>query len=342
MMNREADHSVLVRYDNLMRGYFGPGKAPVVRCKSGETVYMQIGSAFGVSAIDPHLTLRKYCERFHLDLSEPNLAAVVEAGDRLLEGSVEFDGGLCGPHILTGPVYVEDAQPGDVLKIDILQIDVTVPFGYILLRPQMGVLPDLVKEPHYCFVPYDVESMTADFLGIQLPLEPFFGFMGVATDKTLNSIPPGPFGGNLDIKYLRSGASLRLPVFQPGGLFYLGDGHGRQGNGEVCFTAFECAGLSGVLRFTVEKGRTLRFPMVENETHYITMGLDADLDLAMRYCVEETTDLLQDRCGLTFEESLTCASAAIDFEVTQAVDQVKGIHAMIPKKLVEQLAAVHR
>jgi len=341
-MNYQIDHSVTIDYRNMTRGTFGPDKAPVVRCHSGETVYMEIGSAFGVSAIDPNLTLRDFCGRFNLDLNSPALAAVVEAGDKLLEGGVEFDGGACGPHILTGPVYVEEAEPGDILKIDILDIDITVPFGYILLRPGMGVLPDKVEKPSYCFVPYDTKKRTAQFLGMELELQPFFGFMGLATDQRLHSVPPGSFGGNLDNKYMCAGSSLYLPVTQPGGLFYVGDGHGRQGNGEVCFTAFECGGLSGVFRFSVIKQKPCRFPMIETADAVIPMGLDRDLNLAMRYCVEETVALLQERCGVSFEDALMCASATIDFEVTQAVDVVQGVHAIIPKKLLADLAQANQ
>jgi acetamidase/formamidase len=171
---------------------------------------------------------------------------------------------------------------------------------------------------------------------IEVPLGPFMGVMGVQPSAeegpNRRSGPPGTFGGNLDCKELVAGTSLFLPVFQPGALFYTGDSHAAQGDGEVTVTAIETANTA-VLKFVLHKGMKLTAPRAETPTHYMAFGLDPDLNKAMQMAIRETNAYLKDLKGLEFAEAFTLSSIGVDFRVTQVVDDTKGIHSMIPKKL---------
>mgnify|MGYP001050793841 CR=1 FL=1 len=254
-----------------------------------------------------------------------------------------------GPHVITGPIYVEGAEPGDVLEIKTVGIEYRVPYGVISNRHGKGSLPGEFPvdeaDIYTKVIPIDMAKDIGVFrpsngqpdLGI--PLKPFMGIMGVVpanVEDAVNSIPPGVYGGNVDIKRLGIGSSLYLPVQVPGALFYSGDPHCAQGNGEVALTAIECS-LTPTFELTVHKDMALAQPMGETEDAWIAVGLDEDLDEAMKESVRESLRIVNNEYELTEQDALLLGSAAIDFEVSQVVDIVKGIHGVIPKMLFEPL-----
>jgi acetamidase/formamidase len=245
-----------------------------------------------------------------------------------------------GGHILTGPVFVEGAEPGDVLEVRIRSIKLAIPYSYNGFGPGSGAIPeDFPNIRKMKIIPLDLERMVAPFgEGIEIPLKPFFGSMGVAPPESfgrVNSAPPGIHAGNLDNKELVAGTTLFIPVHVPGALFEVGDGHAAQGDGEVDITALETS-LVGTLEFVVRKDLHLKWPRAETPTHFLAMGIDKDLDEAMKIAVRETVDLLVQEKKLSREDAYMLSSTAVDFHVTQVVDGTKGVHAMIPKSIFKK------
>jgi acetamidase/formamidase len=241
-----------------------------------------------------------------------------------------------GPHILTGPIYIEGADPGDVLEVRIQKIDLAVSFAYNAFRPGGGFLPDDFPYARMKIVRLDRERMIAKFSDrIEIPCQPFFGSMGVAppdTNGRISSAPPWIHAGNLDNKKLVSGTTLFIPVHTKGALFEAGDGHAGQSNGEVDGTALETA-LIGTFQFIVRKDMRLNWPHAETPTHYIAMGIHEDLTEAAKMAVREAINFLVTEKHLSRDDAYMLSSTAVDFDITQLVDGNKGVHAMIPKTL---------
>jgi acetamidase/formamidase len=227
-------------------------------------------------------------------------------------------------------------MPGDVLAVHVMDVRPRTPYGVNSARTGKGGLPDEFTLNRSIVIPFDLDRGVAKFNErIEIPMAPFFGIMATGPARTLgkaSSVPPGPYGGNIDLKDLTAGSILYLPVHVPGALFMVGDGHAAQGDGEVNLTAIETS-MTGTFKLEVIKGRTLAWPRAETPTHWITIGLDVDLNEAMRIAIRETVNFLSETQGLSREDAYALASIAVDFEVTQVVDQVKGIHAMIPKSI---------
>jgi acetamidase/formamidase len=240
-------------------------------------------------------------------------------------------------HILTGPIAVRGAEPGDVLEVDILDVTLRQDWGYNMIRPLAGTLPDDFHEMRLLNIPLDREKMVGHMpWGLELPLAPFFGVMGVAPPPAwgrITSLIPRAMGGNLDNKELGAGAKLYLPVFVPGALFSCGDGHGVQGDGEVCVTAIETA-LQGRFRLTLRKDLRLDYPRAETASHYMTMAMDPDLDQCVVKALRDMIVLLGEKRNLSREDAYTLCSLAADLRVTQTVNGSKGIHCMIAKEIV--------
>jgi acetamidase/formamidase len=240
-----------------------------------------------------------------------------------------------GGHVLTGPVYIEDAEPGDVLEIKIHGIELPIGYGYNAIG-QAGFLSDEIFDRKMKIIKLDREKMLGSFAeGIEVPLHPFFGSMGVAPPKEAgkwNSAPPWVHGGNLDNKELVAGSSLFLPVHVKGALFEIGDGHAAQGNGEVDITAIETS-LIGKLQFIVHKGKTIQWPRAETATHIITMGCDRDLNAATHIAVREMIRYLMEEKKLSQADAYMLSSIAADVNITQLVDGNVGVHAMLPKNI---------
>jgi len=240
-----------------------------------------------------------------------------------------------GGHILTGPVYVEGAEPGDVLEVKILSIDFPIEYGYngcsgfIPENCERGAPPKIIT--------LDRKNMTAEFLpGIVIPLRPFFGSMGVAPAPEMGRVssnPPGRHAGNMDNKELVAGSTLFVPVFVPGALFEVGDGHGAQGDGEVDQTAIETS-LRGKLQLTVRKDMKLTWPRAETATDYISMAADPDLTVATRTAVQEMVDFLAATKKLTRHQAYQVVSLAGNVAITQLVDKPNvGVHVRMPKSI---------
>ena len=239
-----------------------------------------------------------------------------------------------GGHVLTGPVYVEGAEPGDVLEVRILEIKLAIPYGY---NGCSGFLRDLCAEPRTRIIRLDAKHLRADLgSGIVVPLKPFFGSMGVAPPPDsgrVSSNPPGIHAGNLDNKELVAGTTLFIPVHAPGALFEVGDGHAAQGDGEVDQTAIETS-LRGRLQLIVRKDLKLTWPRGETPTHIITMGTDTSLTVATRIAVREMVAYLMAAKSLPQVEAYRLASIAADLRITELVDGRVGVHMMIPKAVL--------
>ena len=240
-----------------------------------------------------------------------------------------------GGHILTGPVYVEGADPGDVLEVKILSIDFAIDYGY---NGCSGFIPENCDRSQTAKVmTIDHKTMTSEYApGIVIPLRPFFGSMGVAPDPTLGRVssnPPGRHAGNMDNKELVAGSTLYIPIFVPGALFEVGDGHGAQGDGEVDQTAIETS-LRGRLQLTVRKDMKLTWPRAETATDYITMGADPDLTVATKTAIQEMIDFLAATKKLTKHQAYQVVSLAGNVAVTQLVDKPNvGVHVRMPKSI---------
>ena len=241
-----------------------------------------------------------------------------------------------GGHILTGPIYIEGAQPGDVLEVRVLSINLAIPYAY---NGCSGFLPDNCTEPRTRIIRLDRERMVGHFSeSIEIPLHPFFGSMGVAPPAEqgrVSSNPPSIHAGNLDNKELVAGTTLYIPVHVPGALFEVGDGHAAQGDGEVNQTAIETS-LNGRLQFIVHHDRTLEWPRAETPTHFISMGMTENLTEATQIAVQQMIELLIEEQGLERGEAYSLASIAADLRITELVDGNVGIHMMIAKSLFEE------
>jgi len=254
-----------------------------------------------------------------------------------------------GPHVVTGPIAVHGAEPGDLLRIEVLELEPRVPYGVVSNRHGRGALPGeypqgedavsvfaAVEEQGDALVGVLPRAAGSDAV-VRFPLAPFLGIMGVAAagDERPHSVPPGAFGGNLDIRLLVPGTSLLLPVQVPGALAYVGDPHFAQGDGEVALTAME-ASLRATLRLTVVPRSAalaaygvVTGPLVETPEHLVPTGLSEDLDEAVQHCVRAAIELLHARFGMDRPNALAYLSAATDFDISQVVDLVKGVHAKI-------------
>ena len=299
-------------------GYYAANTAPVLRIHSGDSVEMETV----ITNSPAHL------EAAGVPPSE------IESSLRDIYREVTDKGP--GGHILTGPVYVEGAEPGDTLEIRIRSIRLALPYAYNAFRPGAGFLPDEFPFARTKIIPLDREKMVARFSEhVEIPLKPFFGSMGVAPPEGLgriSSAPPWFHAGNIDNKEFVAGTTLYIPVHARGALFQAGDGHAGQGNGEVDITALETS-LTGVFEFVVRKDLHLRWPRGETPTHYITMGMHEDLREATKLAVDEMINFLVTEKHLTREDAYMLTSVAADLSITQLVDGNKGVHAMISKSI---------
>src|SRR2546426_563412 len=299
-------------------GYYDASTPPVLRIKSGDTVEVQtlITSSptrlagAGVKPADVEQSLR----------------------DIVKEVTNKGPGG----HILTGPIFIEGAEAGDVLEVRIKSIKLAIPYAYNAFSPGRGFLPEDFPYPKMRIIPLDEQRMVAHFSdGIEIPLHPFFGSLGVAPPDVsgrISSAPPWIHAGNLDNKELVAGTTLFIPIHARGALFLAGDGHAGQGNGEVDITAMETS-LIGTFQLILRKDMHLKWPRAETSTHFITMGINEDLTEATKGALREMIDFLVNEKHLTRDDAYQLSSVAADLDITQLVDGNKGVHAMIPKAI---------
>jgi acetamidase/formamidase len=315
-----ASHELKPTIDHVRWGVFDASIAPVLTLRSGDTVTIETvsGAAEVMPPAESGFTVSPYLKDIHASVPRR------------------------GAHVITGPVAVADAEPGDMLEVRIDAILPNADWGYCGMRPLMGTLPEDFPETYIAHLRIDrARGVCTTPWGTELPLAPFFGVMGVAPPPAygaLNTKEPREHGGNLDNKELVAGSTLFLPVWVPGANFSVGDGHGLQGDGEVCVMALE-TGLRGTFTLILHKkprggAPLLSFPRAETPQHYISMGLSEDLDQAMKQALREMIGFITARSNLSARDAYMLCSLAADFHVTQTVNGEKGIHGMLRKELL--------
>jgi acetamidase/formamidase len=312
-----AEHTLLATPANVAWGYYSGQSKPALTVRSGDTVRMQTLSTCG----SPEVMMGRGVRREDIPLyTDAIYKEVVDKGP--------------GGHILTGPVAIAEAEPGDVLEVQILKVDIDVNFACNAFGIGKGFLPMEYPYSRSKIVPLDRQKMIGHFAPhIQIPLRPFFGSMGVApAGGKIDSAPPFAHAGNMDNKELVAGATLFIPVAVKGALFQAGDGHAAQGNGEVDITALETY-LSGTFRFIVHKDRHLRWPRAETPDYYISMGFSKDLKEATEHALRDMIEFLVTEKQLSRDDAYMLSSVAVDLNITQLVDGNVGVHAMCPKKI---------
>jgi len=318
---RAAEHALLPSPQTVQIGNFNAATKPVLTIESGDIVTIETAAAMEPAEIDqsgvvPPSAVPDYVRAIYRDVKDRGP----------------------GPHVLTGPIQVNGALPGDVLEVRILAVDLAVDYAYNRQRPYTGALPEEFPGFFQRMIRIDRTARTAGIApGVTIRLDrPFFGTMGVAPLPAMGRIgsgPPGIHTGNIDNKDVAAGTTLYMPVYAAGALFSVGDGHAAQGQGEVDLSAIE-TGLRGRFQFIVRKDMKLTWPRAETATHWIVMGLNPNLEEAMRIAVRETIGFITQRFPkLSREEAYMIASIAVDYHVTQVVDGTKGIHGMIPKAI---------
>ncbi len=336
-------YRVAATSETVTLGLFTLNKTPVVKIRSGDTVSLETWNSC--------LHEMVYNKTTPADVAKFYVANDIQKRR--------------GMHSLTGPVYIEGAEPGDVLEIRILDIQLS-DWGYNFLSPTQGILSEFTK-PRIKYFKFDKKNNTTEFSkGVCLQLKPFPGIIAIAppldwpkgwpvnlpdqagqpVKGEFNSVPPGPFGGNLDQPELQAGSILFLPVFQKGGLVWTGDSHAMQSNGEIDITALETAYEGITLQFIVRKdlkaegvfyktkrkgGNAFSWPIIENATHWMIVGLNADLFEAMKLASRNAIDFLVRTQGLSPEESYQFLSMVGDFEIAEAVNVIKNVTVHIPK-----------
>ncbi|RKE50631.1 MULTISPECIES: acetamidase/formamidase family protein [unclassified Sphingomonas] len=260
--------------------------------------------------------------------------AQIEPALRAVYDGVPVNARGPGGHILTGPIAITGAEPGDMLEVRIRKVDLAIPYAYNAFRYGAGFLTDDFPYARMKIVPLDAKRMVGLFApGVEVPLAPFFGSMGVAPPPSFgryDSAPPTINGGNMDDKALVAGTTLFLPVYAPGALFQVGDGHAAQGNGEVDITALETS-LTGTFEFVLHKKAAITYPRAETPKAYIAMGFDDDLSHATRKALRNMIDFLVAEKGMTRDDAYMLISVAGDVEITELVDRNKGVHVVLPK-----------
>lgn len=311
-------HQLNASPNNLFWGFFDAASPAVLTVDSGDTVAMTCMPAASANDL---IAVKNRMRKDHAD-------AIVALADKQ---------GTSG-HMMTGPVFVRGALPGDVLQVDILAVDPIQDWGYTKIAPLKGALPEEFTDSEHLYSDIDIEKRTCTLpWGLELPLDPFFGIMAVAPPPQwgrIGTAEPRAFGGNMDNKEFRVGTTLYLPVFNEGAMFSAGDGHGRQGDGEVCISALETA-LQGEFRLTIRKDMKLTSPFAENEDYLISMGFDEDLDQAMKKALRDMIDQGTRRSSLSRNHVYMLLSLAGDLRITQVVDGEKGVHMMMKKKWLE-------
>jgi acetamidase/formamidase len=329
-LDAQQAQTLLATPSTVAWGFYSAKAKPVLTVGSGSTVTIQTLSTCGPA------------ERLE---SEGVKASDIPEYVRDIYAKVPVADRGPGGHILTGPVAIEGAEPGDVLEVKIEKIAIDVPWACNGFGPGRGFLPDDFPYGRTRIIPLDREKMTAAFApGVTIPLHPFFGSMGLAPPEgagKYNSAPPWMHAGNIDNKEMVAGTTLFIPVNAKGALFEVGDGHAGQGNGEVDITALETQ-LTGTFQFVLHKGsledpHRLVWPRGETPTAYIAMGFHEDLktatEMAVRNMITFLSEQMTEHPKLSREDAYSLISTACDVDITQLVDTKMGVHVMCAKSL---------
>jgi acetamidase/formamidase len=313
-------HVVESNKETVRLGVFDTTLAPIVTIESGDWVNFPNTWSHFLNELQPGVPIGRLAE---LRTSNPGR----------------------GPHSIIGPIAVRDAAPGDVLEIRFRRLRPTN-WGAVFNNPASlgtGLLPQDFSHGQIKYVDLDLANMQGKFApDINIPLTPFQGTLGLAppddffpplSPGVTSSVPPGPHGGNLDLRELAEGSVLYLPVWKPGALIYTGDSHAVQGDGEISLTALETRMEEVLIQAILHKQKNFRWPVAETDTHWITLGLDKDLNNAMALAARNAIEFLSTRAKLTPLDAYALCSIAVSFRVTQVVDIMRGVHAMIPKNL---------
>jgi acetamidase/formamidase len=313
-------HELKASTQTVHRGFFDASLKPVLTIDSGDIVRLETATG------NP-----RYFEK--LGVPKEKIPAELYAVYEGVEGTGR------GDHTLNGPIHVNGAATGDMLEIRIRSIDLRLPIAGQGFVPGRGALPEEFPTARDRVLWLDLKNKTTEYApGVVVPLKPFWGVIGVAPPPSMGRVPSGPpniFGGNMDNRDLVGGTTLYLPVFVPGALLSVGDGHAAQGYGEVCLSAIETS-LKGEIQVIVHKNKPLKQPRAETPTHYMTMGLHQDLDEAAKIATREMLDWIVEIKKINRDDAYMLASAVMDLVVTQIVDGTKGIHAFMPKAIFKQ------
>ena len=312
--------------ETVLWGYLAANLPPALTIKAGQIVKIEALSHQGLTT---SRTPEEFFAAYGIPAQEvlPDAITVFTQVQRPKGASV---------HILTGPIYLDGAEPGDTLEVRVLDIQFRVPYGVNNTGPGKGVLPKLLQEQSAKLIRIDLERGVALFSkDIEIPLNPFMGIMAVSPPTSLgmvSSTPPGAWGGNMDLKFLGKGSSLYLPVFNRGAQFFTGDGHAAQGDGEVDGGAIEIS-LMPTLQFILHKGKTITLPRAETATDYLMTGLSVDLNEATRIALQEAVDFLQTEKAMSAADAYALCSLAADLGIGEAVDVVNLVYTKIPKSI---------
>ena len=313
-------HVVPSTRETVQLGVFDANLAPILTIDSGDTISFPDTWSHFLNEMQPGVPLDTLAK---LRLSNPGK----------------------GPLSIIGPIGVNKADPGDVLEIRCQRIH-PYEWGAVYNNPGSlgtGLLPQDYAEGQIKYIDLDLQTMKSKFIpNITIPLKPFQGTLGVAppdgyfpplSPGVTSSVPPGPHAGNIDLSELSEGSTLYVPVWKPGGLIYTGDSHAVQGDGEICLTAVETRMKQVQIQVFLHKQKSLAWPVAETQSHWIIMGLDKDLNTAMMLAAGNTIKFLATQAKITELDAYALCSIAVSFRVTQVVDIVRGVHALIPKSI---------
>lgn len=330
------DHYLGSKWNTVSMGVYTAEYPPVLRIKSGDTVKIDIASMSGGGTRgDP--------KKFFIDNKIPLDLPVVQDIIEIRTKTQMHPSGLRGA-LLTGPIYVEGAEPGDSLEVRVHDVRFRAAYGVNSTAPGNGhPLADLVPRPWSHKFDLDLDRSVAIFKAgqIELPLAPFMGQIGVAPPVSAGAFgasPPTPLhGGNFDLQELSRGGTVFLPVNAEGALFFTGNGHALQGNGEITNPSLEVS-LTGYFQFILHKKKTLKIPHMETPTHYVFVGIHDSLDEAMRSATQQCVEFLQEKEGLDFYDAYALTSVSTDFTVTRALLPAQMVHALVPKNIFKKPA----
>jgi acetamidase/formamidase len=323
---QKIDLYVKTSPETVTWGYLPADRKPIATIKSGQVVSMQTLTHQGIiNGIDPV----QFFANGGVQKSE------------ILPETLEIFNNVnhpknSGAHVMTGPIFVEGAESGDMLEVRVLDIKYRVPYGINNSGKGGGVLPDIHSQPYPKIIRLDLKRNVALFApGVEIPLKPFIGTMALLPPDGLSSTrPPGNYGGNMDMRRLTIGSSLYLPVKNDGGLFYAGDAHAVQGDGEINGTAIETS-LTPIFQFIVHKGKgsNMKWPQAEDKNNFYVMGMDRDLNIALKEAVRETVEFLKSEKGMSAEDAYAFSSISVNYVVGEAVDDVLMVYGEIPKNV---------